>query len=134
MAQTEFHHIGLTCKNPEVVEEFYTSFFGFKRVRVFKPGADQIVMLKSDNAYLELFKAKEESPVSLPTGAGPRYPGWRHLCFKVESIEEKIKEIGSSAIITQDTIELSEFIPGMRACWIADPEGNIIELNQGYMD
>lgn len=25
--------------------------------------------------------------------------------------------------------ELSEFIPGMRAAWLADPEGNIVDLN-----
>jgi glyoxylase I family protein len=29
---------------------------------------------------------------------------------------------------------MSQFIPGMRAVWVADPEGNIVELNQGYVD
>jgi glyoxylase I family protein len=29
---------------------------------------------------------------------------------------------------------MSEFIPGMKVCWLADPEGNIYELNQGYKD
>jgi hypothetical protein len=29
---------------------------------------------------------------------------------------------------------MGQFIPGMRVAWVADPEGNIVELNQGYVD
>jgi glyoxylase I family protein len=29
---------------------------------------------------------------------------------------------------------MGQFIPGMRVAWITDPEGNIVELNQGYVD
>jgi glyoxylase I family protein len=29
---------------------------------------------------------------------------------------------------------MGQFIPGMRVAWIADPEDNIVELNQGYVD
>ena len=29
---------------------------------------------------------------------------------------------------------MGQFIPGMRVVWVADPESNIIELNQGYVD
>jgi glyoxylase I family protein len=29
---------------------------------------------------------------------------------------------------------MGEFIEGMRVAWISDPEGNIVELNQGYVD
>ena len=28
----------------------------------------------------------------------------------------------------------AQFIEGMRVAWISDPEGNIVELNQGYAD
>ena len=28
----------------------------------------------------------------------------------------------------------ARFIEGMRVAWISDPEGNIVELNQGYED
>ena len=29
---------------------------------------------------------------------------------------------------------MSQFVSGMKVMWVADPEGNIIELNQGYVD
>ncbi len=29
---------------------------------------------------------------------------------------------------------MSGLIRGMHVVWVADPEGNIVELNQGYVD
>jgi glyoxylase I family protein len=29
---------------------------------------------------------------------------------------------------------MGAFIPGMRSVWLADPEGNVVELNHGYVD
>jgi glyoxylase I family protein len=42
--------------------------------------------------------------------------------------------MGDEARITLGPLDMSEFIPGMRVAWIADPEGNIVELNDGYID
>lgn len=134
MIATAFHHMGLTCKDIIKTEAFYTKYFGFERVRILHPEPEQIIMLKSSNAYLELFKAREESPVPSPEGAGPRYAGWRHICFAVDNIQVKLEEMGSDAKITRELSDLSDFLPGMKACWIADPEGNIIELNENYRD
>ena len=30
--------------------------------------------------------------------------------------------------------DFSDFIPGWRTVWLADPEGNIVEVSQGYTD
>lgn len=134
MVSTAFHHMGLTCKDPIRIEEFYTRHFGFERVRVFQPGPKQIVMLKSSGVYLELFKASDPSKVPPSEGAGPRYPGWRHICFLVDDLDAKLKELGEAVRITREPLDLSSFVTGMRACWIADPEGNIIELSENYCD
>jgi glyoxylase I family protein len=29
---------------------------------------------------------------------------------------------------------MGKLIPGMRVAWLFDPEDNIVELNQGYVD
>jgi glyoxylase I family protein len=42
--------------------------------------------------------------------------------------------MGSDARITLGPLDMSQFIAGMRVAWIADPEDNIVELNQGYVD
>lgn len=127
-------HMGLTCKDPLKLERFYTDYFGFKRARVYAPGPDQVVMIKSGNFYLELFRATESSPLPASQRSGPEYPGWRHLCFLVDDLDGKLKDLGSEVKVTLGPADMSGFISGMRVCWVADPEGNIVELNQGYVD
>jgi glyoxylase I family protein len=132
--KADFNHMALNCKNPIAIEDFYAKYFGFKRARVYAPGPEQVVMMKSGNLYLELFKASGDLPLPLPERDGYEHPGWRHLCFFVENIDDKLKEMGKDAKIMLGPSDMGKFIPGMRAVWIGDPEGNILELNQGYMD
>lgn len=128
------HHIGLSCRQPLVVEEWYTKHFGFERRRVYDPGPGQVVMIAANGVYLELFPAVGDSPVPEPTGAGPEYPGWRHIAFLVDDLDAKLAEIGSEARVTLGPLDMGNYIPGMRVAWVADPEGNIVELNAGYVD
>ncbi|OGW37675.1 MAG: glyoxalase [Nitrospirae bacterium RBG_13_39_12] len=134
MAKTIFTHVGITCNDPIVIEKFYAKHFGFKRARVYEPGPNQVVMIKSGDVYLELFKATEEAPFSQHKGSGPEFPSLRHLAFLVDDLDAKLREMGGDAQISLGPLEMSQYIPGMKACWIKDPEGNIIELNQGYVD
>lgn len=134
MIKQHFSHIGLNCKDPLMIEEFYSKYFGFERARVYDPGPDQVVMIKSGGVYLELFRAKRPSPVGKPDKDGYTFPGMRHFCFQVESLDEALSELGSEVEVTLGPLDMSEFIPGMKVAWVADPEGNIVELNEGYKD
>lgn len=134
MAQLSFSHMGLSCKNPLTLEKFYTKYFGFQRARVYAPGKDQVVVIKSGPLSLELFKSSEKSPIEAPKEAGYEFPGWRHIAFIVNDLDSVLSKMGDDAKITLGPVDMSDFIPGMRVCWLADPEGNIIELNQGYVD
>jgi len=116
------------------MERFYCDHFGFRRARVYAPGPGQVVMIKSGDFYLELFQAGEKAPQPPPVKSGPDYPGWRHLCFLVDDLDGKLRELAEEVTITLGPTDMSGFIPGMRVCWVADPEGNILELNQGYVD
>jgi len=131
---TLFSHIGLTCNNPEVIERFYSKYFGFKRARVIPLGDDQILFIKSGHFYMELFKAKAQAPMAAPVDDGYPWAGLRHLAFEVESVDAKLAELGSAVKIMLGPADFSDFIPGWKGAWVADPEGNIIELNQGYVD
>lgn len=133
MAHT-FFHAGITCQDPINVERWYTKHFGFERARVYAPGPDQVVMIKFGEMYLEIFKATEPAPVPEPEGSGYEWPSWRHLAFDVDDLDAKLAEMGDEAVIKLGPLDMDQFIPGMRAAWIADPEGNIVELNQGYYD
>jgi glyoxylase I family protein len=134
MVNTQFVHVGVACEDPIEIEKFYTKHFGFKRARVVPLGEEQIVFIKSDNVYLELFQAKEESPVPKGEKDGPMYPALRHLAFEVDDVEKKIEEMGDDANVTLGPLDFSDFIPGWKGAWLADPEGNIIEINEGYVD
>lgn len=135
MTDQEVHHVGLVCRDPDATERFYTHHFGFARARVVPlEGGDQIVFLKAGPIYLELFKATRESPAPPAEGPGPEYPGWRHLAFKVADVDAKLAELGPDTRITAGPMSFDTFIPGWKAVWISDPDGNIVEISQGYID
>ena len=122
------------CHDMAATERFYVRHFGFRRARVVQLGDDQIVFIKSGTVYLELFGATQPSPAPAQTGAGPEYPGWRHLAFKVDDVDAKLAEMGADALITAGPMYFGAFIPGWRTVWVADPDGNIVEISQGFVD
>ncbi len=134
MPALTFSHVAISCKDPLATERFYTKHFGFKRARVIPLGGDQIVFIKSGATYFELFQAKEQAPISPAGQDGPWYPGWRHIAFQVDNVEAKLAEMGDDARITLGPLDFNAFIPGWRTVWVADPEGNIVEISQGYVD
>jgi glyoxylase I family protein len=135
VAPLEFHHMGVMCSDMAASERFYSKHFGFRRARVAPLGGDdRIVFLKSGSCYLELFRATQASPAPAAGGPGPEYPGWRHLAFIVDDVDAKLAEMGADAKVTAGPMDFDAFIPGWRTVWIADPDGNIVEISQGFVD
>lgn len=143
MAALAFHHVALTCNDPLAIERYYTKHFGFERARVAPlGGGKQIVFLRSGVFYLELFQSEQPSPVPSPApswpqypgGDGPHYHGVRHLAFKVDDVDAQLARMGAEAVITLGPLSFDAFIPGWKAVWLADPEGNIVEVGQGFVD
>lgn len=129
-----FHHMAITCKDALAVERFYTRHFGFTRARVIPLGETQIIFIKSGDVYLELFQTSEDPPVPKADKDGPAYPGWRHIAFRVDDVDATLAAMGEDARITFGPFSFDDFIPGWRTVWVADPEGNIVEISQGYVD
>lgn len=134
MANLTYSHMGITCRDMAAIERFYTKHFGFKRARVVPLGETEIVFLKNGDVYLELFAASEDSPLPAPAEDGYKFHGWRHIAFEVDDVDAKLAELGDDARITFGPFDFDDFIPGWRGVWIADPEGNIVEISQGYQD
>jgi glyoxylase I family protein len=136
MVKITFNHCGMTCKDPHTFERFYNKHFGFKRSQVFDiGGGKQIVMLKNDEGYyLEVFYSESELPIAPPENDGWSFPGIRHLAFKVDNVDEKLAEMGEDAVVSLGPLDFDAFIPGWRTVWLKDPEGNIVEISQGYKD
>src|SRR5437868_6494605 len=110
MTALTFSHVAISCKEPLASERFYTKHFGFKRARVIPPlGEDQVVFIKRGDVYLELFRATKEAPAPPIGGAGPEYPGWRHLAFMVDNVDAKLAEMGDEAKITLGPMNFDDF-------------------------
>ncbi|WP_461131061.1 VOC family protein [Spirosoma aerophilum] len=138
MASMVFSHIALSCIDPAKTEQFYTDYFGFHRSRAIPLGeGNEIVFLKnSESVYLELFKAEGERPTGTPDAVadGPHYAGVRHLAFQVDDVDAAVSALGDAAVITLGPLDFSDFITGWKTVWLKDPDGNIVEISQGYHD
>jgi glyoxylase I family protein len=130
----EFAHIALNCQDPLAVERWYTNHFGFKRIRLIDlGGGNQIVFSQGSGLCLEFFKAEQEAPSPPQPGDGPKWPGIRHLAFRVDDVDAKLKEMGDDAVISLGPLDFDDFIPHWRTVWLKDPEGNIVEISQGFV-
>lgn len=136
MASMSFNHVALNCKDPIAIEKFYTKHFGFTRGSVFDlGGGNQLVFIKGPGGvYLELFKTDDSRPSPMPEKDGYGFVGVRHLAFKVDDVDAVLAAMGSDAKVTLGPLDFGAFIPGWKTAWIADPEGNIVEISQGYVD
>jgi glyoxylase I family protein len=130
----KWSHVGLNCRDQVASENFYTRHFGFSRARAVPIGGDdQIVFLRAGDAYLELFPAQGEVPA--PTGDGPPQGGAiRHLAFQVDDVDAFVAGLDESVPITLGPMGFDDFIPGWKTVWIADPDGVVVEVSQGYRD
>lgn len=129
-----FSHVALNCRDPLATERFYSRHFGFRRARVIPLGAEQIVFVKSGAVYLELFQAKGDAPGAAPEKDGPGYNGVRHIAFQVDDVAATLAAMGAEADVTLGPLDFGDFIPGWKTAWVRDPDGNIVEISQGYTD
>lgn len=136
MIQPKFLHVAVTCRDQAKFEAFYTKYFGMKRARTIDIGeGKELFFLKDSNGfYFEVFPMDEERPIPFAESDGPHYPGYRHLAFMVDDVDAKLKEMGEEAVITLGPLGFDDFIQGWRTVWLKDPEGNIVEISQGYED
>ena len=131
-----FSHVGMGCGDPAETEDYYIRHFGFRRVRFVDLGDQQLIFLATQDGgfRLELFKAKVPAPFPPPGGDGPQWPALKHLAFSVSDLDAFLGAMGPAARITQGPIDLGGLLLGWKAVWLADPDGRIVEVSQGYRD
>jgi glyoxylase I family protein len=80
---------------------------------------------------MELFQAGGDAE---GVRGGEQKVGFKHLCFEVPDIKAKATELQAQGIETGDIIDCSAVTPGLMVCFLKDPEGNVIELMEGWED
>lgn len=127
------NHIAFFCRNLAAQEAFYTKHFGFKRSRTFRRGEPgEFFMLKRGDVRLELFPTDPAKSEGQKGGEQP--VGFRHLAFNVPKLEPVIEALKADGIECDPIIDASKHVPGLRIVFFRDPEGNILELMEGYVD
>jgi glyoxylase I family protein len=128
-----FTHIALNCWDVAAQEAFYIKILGMKRSRTIRPGQpNEIILLKLGSMRLELFHSDREKSAGMQ---GEEQPiGFKHLAFEVPKLEPFIETLKAEGIEPQPIKNLDIIAPGCRNVFFRDPEGNILELIEGYTD
>jgi lactoylglutathione lyase len=121
-------HVALKVRDLDASLDFYVNKLGFQEMmRLSKPDGSPGVWLVylriTDDQYLELF----------PDGVGDRAPGsdttgMNHLCLGVADIDSIIADLEAANIPL--TVQKKMAADLNWQCWIADPDGNRIEIMQ----
>lgn len=129
---TVVQHMAFNCSSIRGQEKFYMKHFGFRRSRVFNAGTpDEFIMLRLGSACIELFNASKQSAAQ----KGAEQPiGFKHLAFEVPDLDKAVAALKADGIATGEIIDCSSTVPGLRVCFFKDPDGNLLELMQGYRD
>ena len=89
-------------------------------------------MLKLGPVRLEFFPTDPAKTVNQK--GGEQVIGFRHLAFDVPKLESAMESLRADGIKFDPIIDLGHAVAGLRVVFFRDPEGNIIELMEGYRD
>lgn len=126
MNLNSIHHVAIIASNYEVSKDFYVNKLGLKIIREnYREDRNSYKLdLQLGLSEIELF-----SMVNAPKR--PSYPeacGLRHLAFKVNNIEDIIKELNEKGIETEP-IRIDDY-SGKKFTFFSDPDGLPLELHE----
>lgn len=122
----KIHHIAIIGSDYNKSKHFYVDLLGFRIIRESKREnkSDCKIDLQCGDSEIELFiKPNAPNRVSYPEALG-----LRHLAFKVDSVEDIVKELNSKGIETEP-IRIDEFT-NKKMTFFSDPDGLPLEIHE----
>ena len=138
---TGFNHTSFTVANIDTAVRFWTAALGFEAASVSErsgswqgrvtgiPGAKlKIAHLHGYGHHMEFIQYLEAS--SPAVDMQPNMPGVAHICLEVRDIAATMQRLTDLGATLQGEIDsvTNGPVTGMRACYIRDPSGIVIEL------
>ena len=126
MKLKQAHHIAIIGSDYETSRHFYVDVLGFQVLReVYREErGDWMLNLKLDDLEIELFIMKDH-PKRL---SYPEAYGLRHLAFRVESVEDTVRELNAKGIQTEPI--RTDTYTGEKMTFFSDPDGLPLELHE----
>lgn len=126
MKLENIHHIAIIGSDYEKSKRFYVDILGFEVIRenYREKRQDYKIDLRQGNIELELFIIPG-CPARL---SYPEANGLRHLAFRVDSVEETVKELKELGVETEP-IRVDEFT-GKRMTFFFDPDKLPLEIHE----
>jgi catechol 2,3-dioxygenase-like lactoylglutathione lyase family enzyme len=139
------HHLAITTSRFELLREFYVEKLGLPAVGGF-PGHD-IMFIAAGSITIELIGDDLAPDAGAPAdpATGPiarsaegsslsgraRRQGWHHLAWEVEDVDAAFAELALQGVAIHSPPEsFPPEAPSMRIAFLADPDGNLLELVQ----
>ncbi|TPW26508.1 VOC family protein [Pararhizobium mangrovi] len=123
---TGLGHAAIRVADTERTLAFYVGKLGFDEMMRLDDddGGLMLIYLRiTDDQYLEIFPDAEGTHAP-----DPQANGLNHFCLTVDDLDAVVERLRSNGILP--TIEPKTGLDGNRQAWIADPDGNRIELMQ----
>ena len=127
MKLNSVHHIAIIVSDIEKAREFYIKKLGFEAIRenYRKERDDWKLDLRVDeHTELEIF-AEKNPPKRVNR---PEACGLRHLAFRVESVEETVKELDEIGIECEPI--RTDIYTGEKMTFFFDPDGLPLEIHE----
>ena len=127
MKLSSVHHIAIIVSDIEKAREFYIEKLGFEVIRenYRKERDDWKLDLRVDeHTELEIF-AEKNPPKRVNR---PEACGLRHLAFRVESVEETVKELAEMGIECEPI--RTDSYTGEKMTFFFDPDGLPLEIHE----
>ena len=120
----QIHHVAIIASDYERSKHFYVNILGLEVIRENYREERQSYKLdlKVGTSEIELFSF----PNSPERPSYPEACGLRHLCFRVEDIEQVVSYLNESGVQTQE-IRVDEYTQ-KRYVFFNDPDGLPLEL------
>jgi len=128
MDMKHIHHVAVIGSDYEKSKHFYVDILGLQVIREHyrEEQQDWKIDLQLQDAELELF-IKQGCP-KRPGWPGKEAYGLRHLAFRVESVEDTVRELQAAGVETEP-IRRDSFT-GEKMTFFHDPDGLPIEIHE----
>jgi catechol 2,3-dioxygenase-like lactoylglutathione lyase family enzyme len=119
--------VGITARDPDQLVRFYGDFLGMELARELRTPevGSHVWFFRCGDSHVKIYSRNTVPEASNPPGDHTTATGYRYLAFHVHSLDETLDGIHQSG----GTLRVPPTVHGdVRVAFIADPEGNCIEL------